>query len=106
MKKLKSTSRLFEKIFGIVASLISLVNGSFFIFLESGGHAGNSFIALVSIVGAILGFVSSFYIDRDLEFAGVGFIIAAILILMSVPHWGIVSSVIFLIVGISALFRK
>lgn len=99
-------SRLFEQILGIIGSIISLVNGSLFILIESGGHLGHSFIGIVSIIGAILGFVSSFYITRDSESAGVGFIIAAILILMSVPHWGIVSSLILLIAGISTLFRK
>ena len=106
MRRIKTTSRVFEQILSIIGSVVSLINGSLVIFIESGGHLGHSFIAIISILGAVLGFISSFYVTKDSESAGVGFIIAAILILMSVPHWGIVASVILLTAGISTLFRK
>lgn len=106
MKKIKSTSRTFEQILGVLGSFISIISGSFIIFIESGGMQGNSFIAVLSIIGAILGFISAFYVDKDLEFAGVGFIVAAILVLMGTPHLGILGSVLILIAGMSALFRK
>lgn len=106
MKKIKSTSRTFEQILGVLGSFISIISGSFIIFIESGGMQGNSFIAVLSIIGAILGFISAFYVDKDLEFAGVGFIVAAILVLMGTPRLGILGSVLILIAGMSALFRK
>ncbi|SDA72976.1 hypothetical protein [Methanobrevibacter millerae] len=106
MKKIKSTSRTFEQILGVLGSFISIISGSFIIFIESGGMQGNSFIAVLSIIGAILGFISVFYVDKDLEFAGVGFIVAAILVLMGTPRLGILGSVLILIAGMSALFRK
>lgn len=106
MKKIKTTSRTFEQILGVFGSFLSIISGSFIIFIESGGHQGNSFIAVISIIGAILGFISSFYVDKDLEFAGVGFIIAAILVLMGTPRLGIFGSVLILIAGISTLFRR
>lgn len=106
MKKIKTTSRTFEQVIGIFGSFLSIISGSFIIFLESGGHQGNSFIAILSIIGAILGFISSFYVQKDAESAGVGYIIAAILVLMGTPRLGIAGSVFILIAGISSLFRK
>ena len=106
MRKIKTTSRLFEQILGIVGSVLAVLSGSLFLFLESGGMEGNSFIAILSIIGAILGFVSSFYVTKDNEYAGVGFIASAILVLISTSHLGILSSILLLISGVSALFRK
>lgn len=106
MKRIKSTSRLFEQILGLIGSFLSIISGSFILFIESGGHQGNSTVAILAIIGSFLGFISSFYVNRDIEAAGVGFIIAAILILMGTPRLGIFGSLIILIAGISALFRK
>lgn len=106
MKKIKSTSRTFEQILGVLGSFISIISGSFIMFLQSGGLQGNSFIAVLSIIGALLGFASAFYVDKDLEFAGVGFIVAAILVLMGTPRLGILGSLLILVAGMSALFRK
>lgn len=106
MKRIKTTSRLFEQLLGIFGSFLSIISGTFIIFIESGGHQGNSFIAILAIIGALLGFVCSFYVERDLEYAGVGFIFAAILILIGTPQLGILGSMLLLIAGISALFRK
>ncbi|MBR0270610.1 MAG: hypothetical protein IJQ68_01240 [Methanobrevibacter sp.] len=106
MKRIRTTSRRFEQILGIFGSFLSIISGSFILFIESGGLQGNSFIALISIAGALLGFLASFYINKDAEAAGVGFIIAAILVLIGTPHLGIFGSILILIAGMSALFRK
>ena len=106
MKRIKSISRLFEQILGLIGSFLSIISGSFILFIESGGHQGNSTVAVLAIIGSLLGFLSTFYVNRDVEAAGVGFIIAAILILMGTPRLGILGSLLILIAGISALFRK
>ena len=106
MKRIKSISRLFEQILGLIGSFLSIISGSFILFIESGGHQGNSTVAVLAIIGSLLGFLSTFYVNRDVEAAGVGFIIAAILILMGTPRLGIIGSLLILIAGISALFRK
>ena len=106
MKRLRVTSRLFEQILGSSASLLSIIMALFVIFVESGARVGNSFIAVLTIAGSLLGFLSTFYIQRDLEYAGMGFIIAAMLILIGVPRFGFILSVMLLIAGISCLFRK
>lgn len=106
MKRIKTTSRLFEQILGVVGSFLSIISGSFIIFIESGGHQGNSFIAILAIIGTFLGFICSFYVERDLEYAGVGFIIAAILVLIGTTHLGILGSLLIMVAGISVLFRK
>lgn len=106
MKRIKSISRLFEQILGLIGSFLSIISGSFILFIESGGHQGNSTVAVLAIIGSLLGFLSTFYVNRDVEAAGVGFIIAAILILIGTPRLGILGSLLILIAGISALFRK
>ncbi len=106
MKRIKTTSRIFEQILGVLGSFLSIISGSFILFIESGGLQGNSFIAIISIVGALLGFFASFYVNRDVEVAGVGFVIAAILVLIGTPHLGIFGAILILIAGMSALFRK
>lgn len=106
MKRIKSISRLFEQILGFIGSFLSIVSGSFILFIESGGHQGNSTVAVLAIIGSLLGFLSTFYVNRDIEAAGVGFIIAAILILIGTPRLGIIGSALILVAGISALFRK
>ena len=106
MKRIKTTSRLFEQILGIVGSFLSIISGSFILLIESGGLQGNSFIAILAIIGAFLGFISSFYVNKDEEYAGVGFVASAILVLMGTPKLGILGSLLILIAGISTLFRK
>lgn len=106
MRKIKTTSRLFEQILGIIGSFLAIISGSLLLFIESGGHQGNSFIAMLSIVGALLGIVSSFYVGRDAEYAGVAFVASAVFILVGTDNLGIFGSILLLIAGISALFRK
>ena len=105
MKRIKTISRYFEQILGVAGSFLSIISGSFILLIQSGGLEGNSFIALLAIAGAFLGFASSFFIKRDLEYAGVGFIVAAMLVLVGTSH-GIVGALLLLAAGISALFRK
>ncbi len=105
MKRIKTTSRFFEQVIGVIGSFLSIISGSFILLIQSGGLEGNSFIALLAIVGAFLGFASSFFINKDLEYAGVGFIVAAMLVLVGTSH-GIVGALLLLAAGISALFRK
>ena len=106
MKRIKTTSRTFEQILGVVGSFLSIISGSFILFVESGGHQGNSFIAIISFIGAFLGFISSFYLRKDVEVAGVLFIMAAVLVLIGTSHSGIFGSILILIAGMSCLFRK
>ena len=54
MKRIKTTSRLFEQICGILGSFLCLISGSFLLLIESGGAQGNSFLAILAIVGACL----------------------------------------------------
>lgn len=106
MKIIKTTSRLFERILGIVGSFLSLISGSFLLLIQSGGLQGNSFLAVLAIIGSILGFISSYFVERDLEYAGVGFILSALLVLIGTPSLVKISSILLLIAGISALFRE
>lgn len=106
MRRIKTTSRVFEIILGCFGSFIAIISGSFFLFLESGGTQGNSFLAIIAIIGSILGFISSIYVVKDRENAGVGFIIASLFVIIGSPHLGVIGSMFMVLAGISALFRK
>ena len=106
MKRIKTISRLFEQICGVLGSFLCIISGSFILLIESGGAQGNSFLAILAIVGAFIGFISSYFVDKHLEASGVGFVIAAILVLIGTPHLAKLCSILLLIAGISALFRK
>ena len=98
MKRIKTISRLFEQICGVLGSFLCLTSGSFILLIESGGAQGNSFLAILAII--------SYYVNKSSESAGVGFIVAAILVLIGTPHLAKLCSILLLIAGISALFRK
>ena len=49
---------------------------------------------------------ASFYVNKDAEYAGVGFIASTIFVLLGTHHLGILGSIMLLIAGGSALFRK
>ena len=106
MKKIKTTSRLFELVLGLAGSFLCIISGSLILLIESGGSQGNSFLAILAIIGAFLGFASSFYVNRNIEYAGMGYIASAVLVLLGTPHYVKLASVLLLIAGISALFRK
>ena len=82
MKRTRVVSRNFEMIFGIIGSIIGMLSGSFLIFLESFGHAHTPFLGLVAIIASFLGIASSFYVKKDNELAGVGFIIATMFVIV------------------------
>lgn len=106
MRKVKTTSRLFEQICGVLGSFLCLISGSFILLIQSGGAEGNSFLALLAIVGAFIGFISSYYANKYLEAAGLGFMVAAILVLIGTPHLVKLCTMLLLIAGLSSLFRK
>ena len=78
MRKIRTTSRLFEQILGVLGSFLCLISGS----------------------------ISSYYVNKHVEAAGIGFVLAAILVLIGTPHLAKICSIVLLIAGISALFRK
>lgn len=106
MKRIKTTSRLFEQICGILGSFLCIISGSFVLLIESGGSQGNSFVAILAIVGAFIGFLSSYYVNKHLEAAGIGFMAAAMLVLIGTPSLAKFCTILLLIAGLSALFRK
>lgn len=106
MKRTRTVSRKFEMIMGIIGSIIGMFSGSFLIFLESMGHVHTPFLGLVAILASILGFISSYYVQKNSEAAGVGFIIATMFVIAGADHINIISSLFLLIAGVSSLFRK
>ena len=106
MKRTRVVSRNFEMIFGIIGSIIGMLSGSFLILLESFGHAHTPFLGLIAIIASLLGIASSFYVKKDTELAGVGFIIATMFVIVGSDYINVLSAIFLLIAGISALFRK
>lgn len=106
MKKTKIISRNFEMAMGLIGSIIGIFSGSFLILLESFGQAHTSFLGLVAIAASILGLFSVYYVRKNSEIAGVGFIIATMFVIVGSAHINVISGIFLLIAGISALFRK
>lgn len=106
MKINKVISRNFEMVMGVIGSIIGIFSGSFLIFLESGGSAPTSFLGLVAIAASLLGIASSYYVRKDPEVAGIGFIIATMFVIVGSAHINVISAVFLLAAGVSALFRK
>ena len=106
MKRTKSISRNFEMIFGLIGSVIGMFSGSFLLFIENFGQIHTSFLGVVAIIASLLGLASTYYVRKNPEIAGIGFIIATMLVIISSHYIGILSAVFLIIAGVSALFRK
>lgn len=106
MKRTKSISRNFEMLFGVIGSVIGIFSGSFLIFLGQIGPAHAPFLGVIAIVASILGLFSTYYVRKNSEMAGVGFVIATMFVILGSDYINVLSAVFLLIAGISALFRK
>lgn len=106
MKRTRTVSRTFEMVVGIIGSVIGIFSGSFLIFLESVGIAHTPFLGIVAIVASILGIASSYYVRKNSEIAGIGFIIATMFVIVGSEYINVLSAIFLLIAGVSALFRK
>ena len=106
MKRRRIVSRNFEMIFGFIGSVIAILTGSFLIFLQNFGNVHTSFLGVLSIVASIIGLICSYYVRKNAEIAGIGFIIATVLIIAGAEHISILSAIFLLVAGVSALFRK
>lgn len=106
MKRTKSISRNFEMIMGIIGSIVGMFSGSFLIFIKSLGHSHLTFLGIIAILASILGFISSYYVKKNSDVAGVGFIIATMFVIAGADYINVLSSLFLLIAGISSLFRK
>ena len=106
MKRSKTLSRNFEMILGLIGSVIGIFSGSFLIFLEHFGQVHTPFLGVVAIIASVLGLISTYYVRKNLEIAGVGFIIATMFVIVGSAHINVLSAVFLLAAGVSALFRK
>ena len=106
MKRTKTISRTFEMLMGLIGSLIGIFTGSFLIFLEHFGQIHTPFLGWVAIIAAILGLASTYYVNKNHEIAGVGFIIATVFVVISSAYINALSAIFLMIAGVSALFRK
>ena len=106
MKRTKSISRTFEMAVGIVGSIIGMFSGSFLIFIKSFGQAHTPFLGVIAILASILGFVSVYYVRKNNDLAGVGFIIATMFVIVGADYINVLSALFLLVEGISSLFRK
>ena len=100
MKRRKTTTRTVEMFLGIVGSVIGIFSGSFLIFIKSLGQAHMSFLA------SVLGLFSSYYLTKNEELAGIGFLIATMFVIVGADHVNVISALFLLVAGILTLFRK
>ena len=107
MKRTKIVSRTFEMIMGAIGSIIGIFSGSFLIFLEQYmGAAHTPFLGVIAILASILGLASTYYVRKNPEVAGVGFIIATMFVILGSDYINVISAIFLIIAGASALFRK
>ena len=106
MKRTRTVSRNFEMIMGIIGSVVGVFSGSFLLLLESFGLVHTPFLGIIAILSSILGFLSSYYVNKNTEIAGVGFIIATMFAIVGADYINVVSALFLIVAGISALFRK
>lgn len=106
MKRIKVISRNFETLMGLIGSVIGIFSGSFLIFLEQFPKVHTPFLGLVAIMASLLGLASTYYVRKNAEISGVGFIIATMFVIVGSAHINIVSAIFLLIAGVSSLFRK
>jgi len=106
MKRRKTTTRTVEMFLGIVGSVIGIFSGSFLIFIKSLGQANMSFLGFVAILASVLGLFSSYYLTKNEELAGIGFLIATMFVIVGADHINVISALFLLVAGILTLFRK
>lgn len=106
MKRTSTITRTFEMVAGLIGSIIGIFSGSFLIFLESFGQAHTPFLGLIAIIASILGLFSSYYVKKNAEIAGVGFIIATMFVIIGSDYINVLSAIFLLAAGVSSLFRK
>lgn len=106
MKRTRTVSRTFETVMGLIGSVIGIFSGSFLIFLEHMGQAHAPFLGIVAIIASLLGLASTYYVRKNPEVAGVGFIVATMFVIIGSDYINVISAVFLMIAGGSALFRK
>ena len=98
-------------IMGIIGSVIGIFSGSFLIFLKSVGPAHTPpahtpFLGLIAILASVLGLASTYYVRKNPDMAGIGFVIATMFVIVGSDYINVISAVFLLAAGVSALFRK
>jgi hypothetical protein len=106
MKITRTVSRNFEMIMGAVGSVVGIFSGSFLIFLGNVGKVHTPFLGLIAIAASILGLASTYYVRKNPEIAGIGFVISTMFVVVGSDYINVLSAVFLLAAGISALFRK
>ena len=106
MKRIRTVSRNFEMVVGLIGSVIGIFSGSFLIFLEHIGMEHAPFLGIVAIIASVLGLASTYYVRKNPETAGVGFIVATMFVIIGSDYINILSAIFLMIAGISSLFRK
>lgn len=106
MKRTKIISRNFEMALGIIGSIIGIFSGSFLIFLENFGKVHTPFLGFIAIIASLLGLASTYYVRKNPEIAGIGFIVATMFVIVGSDYINVLSAIFLLVAGISSLFRK
>ena len=106
MKRTHTISRNFEMSVGMIGSVIGIFSGSVLILIENFGQFHTPFLGMVAIIASFLGIFSSYYVNKNAEVAGLGFIIATMFVIVGSAYINVLSAIFLLIAGISSLFRK
>ena len=106
MKRTRQISRNFEMFMGVIGSVVGIFSGSFLIFLGNVGMSHTPLLGIIAIIASVLGLFSTYYVQKNPEIAGIGFVVATMFVIVGSDYINVLSAVFLLIAGISALFRK
>ena len=106
MRITKTTSRKFEKIVGCIGSVCGIFSSLILFIFNGVGFSSMTFLGFLAIIGSILGFLASYFVEDRVDGAGFIFVVAAICLVLHSGTLGIIGAILLLIAGISALFRK
>lgn len=102
---LHETSRTAELILGIIASVLGFLVSFIALFFSAFAESA-AMVFLCLIFFSILGLVSTLLVKKYHEVGGIGMVLSGICLLFTGGTLGLISSILFIIGGLLALFRK
>lgn len=99
------TNRNAELIFGIIGSVLGFL-ASFIALFFSAFAQSAAMVFLSLIFFSVLGIVSTLLVKKYHDLGGIGMLISGVCLLFTGGALGIISSILFIIGGVLAVFRK
>ena len=102
---LTETSRTPELILGITASVLAFFVSFIALFFSAFAESA-AMVFLCLVFFSILGILSTLYVKKYHEIGGIGMLVSGVCLLFTGGTLGIISSLLFIVGGLLAIFRK